>query len=360
MFRRIVLVSLFVLAALPLAASKRRAAGTPRAFPPCSMVTGTGGVTFTTDEGRTLAPTSQGMRGIAYTYGLVVQPDEPDTLMAWHADDLLLSTDAGCSWRVAATITGWDFPPKLAAAGNGRVYGWSDNRRFLVRYDARGVRQLKQPADFVGFAVDPKNGEHLRAGGGDGVIWDSRDAGETWDPIGQIGAAGEVIYRFTFDPHDLDHIVAGMTRKGAYVSRDGGNSWTHATGLGRGNVNAFNFEISPADGDYVYAMSIDLANSTRHISLSRDGGETYEPVVAEEPGIKLVNGPTMAAHPTNRGVLYFIFGTATQGYGTDVMRFDLATGRVTIEHNDHHDIASIAFSPKDARVMYLGLVQEGH
>ncbi|HEX6159561.1 MAG TPA: dispase autolysis-inducing protein [Thermoanaerobaculia bacterium] len=361
MCRRFAAVALLaVLLALPAAASKRRAAGQPRPFPPCSMVTGTGAVTFTHDEGRTLAPTSEPLRGIVYTYGLVALPGEENTLMAWHGDDLLLSTDAGCSWRVAATITGWDFPPKLAAAGNGRVYGWSDNRRFLIRYDGRGVKSLKQPADFVGFAVDPNDGDHLRAGGGDGVIWESRDAGETWDPLGRIDATDEVLYRFTFDPHDLDHIVAGMTRKGAFVTRDGGKSWTRATGLGKGNVNAFQFEISPADSNYVYAMAIDLATTGRHIYLSRDGGLTYDPVVTEEPGIKLVNGPTMAAHPANRDVLYFVFGTATQGYGTDLMRFDLATRQVTITHSDYHDIAAIAFSPKDARVMYLGLVNEAH
>lgn len=324
------------------------------------MITGTGGVTFTLDEGKSLAPSAEGMRGIVYTYGLVTMPDEPDTLYAWHGNDLLVSTNAGCAWRVAATITGWDFPPKLAAAGNGRVYGWSDNRRFTIRYDARGVRLLKQPADFVGFAVDEEDGDHLRAGGGDGVIWESRDAGETWDPIGRIDATDEILYRFTFDPHDLDHIVAGMTRKGAFVSHDGGKSWTRATGLGKATVNAFHFEISPADANYVYAMAIDLAAALRQIYLSRDGGATYDPVVTEQPGIKLVNGPTMAAHPTNRDVLYFVFGTATQGYGTDLMRFDLATRRVTIEHNDHHDIAAIAFAPRDPRVMYLGLVQEGH
>lgn len=360
MFRRIVLVSLLAVAALPVSAAKRRAAAPARPYPPCAMVTGTGAVTFTLDEGRTLAPNAQPMHGIAYTYGLVALPDEADTLMAWHADDLLLSTDAGCSWRVVATIPGWDFPPKLAAAGNGRVYGWSDNRRFLVRYDARGVKSLKQPSDFIGFAVDPENGDHLRAGGGDGGIWESHDAGETWDPIGRIDATNEVLYRFTFDPNNLDHIVAGMTRKGAFHSRDGGKTWTKATGLGKGNVNAFHFEISPADPNYVWAMAIDLDQSTRHIYLSRDGGLSYDPVVPDGNGVKLVNGPTMAAHPLDRNVLYFIFGTATQGYGTDVMRFDLATKQVTIEHNDHHDVAAIAFSPKDPRVMYLGLVQEGH
>lgn len=197
------------------------------------MVLGTGAVTFTLDEGKTLAPTAEPLRGLAYTYGLAAMPGEKDTLMAFHRDQLLLSTDAGCSWRSVATVGGWDFPPSLSPALGGRVYIWSDNRSFLVRYDARGTKTLRPPADFVGFAVNSQDGDHIRGGGGDGAIWESRDAGETWNVVGRIDATGEVLYRYVFDPNDLDHIVAGMTRQGAFTTRDGGRNWTRATGLAK-------------------------------------------------------------------------------------------------------------------------------
>lgn len=361
MNRTAVLLTLLLTTALPLTAAKRRAV---RPSPNCTMVTGTGAITFTYDQGATLAPTAEPLHGIGYTYGLVALPDNPKTLFAWHRDDLLTSTDGGCSWRVAATVAGSEFPPSLVAARGGRVYVWSDNRRFLYRHDSRGTRKLKEPDVFIGIAVDPENGERLRAGGESGVIWESRDAGETWDPAGRLEAPGEIFYRVAFDPRNLDHIVAGVTRQGAFVSRDGGRTWTRATGFGKGDVNAFQFAISPADPQYVWAMAIDLEQTEnapsygRHIYLSRDGGATYDPVVDEAPGVKLVNGPTMAAHPTNRDVLYFVFGTHTQGYGTDLFRFDYATRALTVAHNDYDDIASIAFSPVDPRLMYLGLVTE--
>jgi photosystem II stability/assembly factor-like uncharacterized protein len=178
MTRRILLSLLVLALALPAAAGRRRASHSPVFYPLCSMVTGTAAVTFTRDEGRTLAPSAESMTPIAYTWG-VAALDEPDTLLAWHASDLLLSTDGGCSWRVAAHITGWDFPPTLTAAKGGRAYAWSENRRFLYRYDARGVKSLKQPVDFMGIGVDPNDGERLRAGGNDGTVWESVDAGET-------------------------------------------------------------------------------------------------------------------------------------------------------------------------------------
>jgi photosystem II stability/assembly factor-like uncharacterized protein len=321
------------------------------------MVTGTGAVTFTRDDGRTLAPTAQPMTPIAYTWG-VVALDEPDTLLAWHKSDLILSTDGGCSWRVAAHVEEWDFPPTLTAAKGGRAYIWSENRRFLYRYDARGLVSLKQPADFLGVGVDPNNGDRLRAGGSDGTVWESVDAGQTWTFLGELpGAIG--YYRFAFDPMNLEHIVAGTLANGAYVSFDGAKHWTRATGLALRSVNVFQLVFSPVDSNRVWAMGIDLENTEdaahgRHIYVSSDGGTTYHAVVDERPGVQLINGPTMAAHPTNPDVVYFIFGTHFQAYGTDVFRYDLASG-LTMTHNDYDGVNAIAFSRRDPVVMYLGL-----
>src|SRR5688500_20002992 len=97
--------------------------------------------------------------------------------MAGHGKYLLISTDAGCSWRVTASNEEWDFPPRLTPAPGGRMYVWSDNRLFLMRYDSRGLAKLKPPIDFIGLGVDADNGEHLRAAGNDGTLWERADAG---------------------------------------------------------------------------------------------------------------------------------------------------------------------------------------
>ena len=349
------------IALLPLAqaeaATRRRAATPPPLFPHCTMVTGTAAVTFTRDDGRTLAPTAERLTGIGYTYGLTAT-DEPDTLMAWHKDDLILSTDSGCSWRVVATIPEAEFPPTLVAAPGGRVYAWSDNRQFLVRHDARGTVKLKSPAVFVGFGVNPGNADHVRAGSDEGAIWESVDGGETWHVLSTLRTDPQIpmFYRFAFDPADLDHVVAGTLGSGTYYTYDGGRVWRKSQGIDR--ANAFNGVISAAKGEHVWFMALDVATSGRHIYLSKDGGATFSPVVAEGGGVKLINGPTMAAHPRNPNVLYFVFGSYFQGYGTDLFRYDAASDRLSVTHNDHHGIDSIAFAPGDPNVMYLGLEVE--
>lgn len=349
-------------AVLPAAAARRRAVSLPPLDPPCTMITGTGSVAVTRNGGVSLIPSAEAPRAISYTYGVTVLRDVDDTLAAWNGDDLLISTDRGCSWRVAATVTGAEFPPSLTAAPGGRVYAWSENRRFLVRYDDRGVRTLKQPVDFMGLGVDAQNGDRLRAGGNDGSVWESLDAGETWTFVGRLeGAVG--YYRFAFDPTDLDHVIAGTVAKGAWVSRDGGRSWTPSSGIGKGDANVFQIVFSPADANRVWAMGIDLAQSAeghpsrgRHIYVSSDGGATFDAVIDERPGVKLINGPTMAAHPTNPGVLYFVFGTHVYQYGTDLFRFDLAApDHLVLMHHDLDGINAIAFSPNDPDVMYLGV-----
>lgn len=82
-------------------------------------------------------------------------------------------------------------------------------------------------------------------------------------------------------------------------------------------------------------------------------------MVDEGPGVKLINGPLLVAHPTDADVLYFVFGTHFQGYGTDLFRFDAATRTLTLTHNGYDDINAITFAPADPRVMYLGISEEG-
>ncbi|HNC47327.1 MAG TPA: dispase autolysis-inducing protein, partial [Acidobacteriota bacterium] len=74
--------------------------------------------------------------------------------------------------------------------------------------------------------------------------------------------------------------------------------------------------------------------------------------------VTIRNQPVMKAHPTDPDVLYFVFGTYFQGYGTDLFRFDVKSKKLDKTHNDYNDIDSIEFSRTDPSTMYLGLEVE--
>ncbi len=333
---------------------RRRTAAPPPPFPGCTSVTGTPAVTFTRDEGRTLANVTEPLTGIGYTYG-VAPLDTRGTLLSWHKSTLSISTDNGCSWRAIGDWT-IDFPPAITAARGGRAFAWSDNRDFFLRYDSRGATQLKPPGSFVGVGTDRTNGDHLRAGDSTGVLWESSDAGDSWQQLSRLPPeARSLIYRFSFDPHNLDHVIAGTAVSGAFVTFDAGKNWSR-TSLAEG-FNVMNFAISPVDANVVWAMAVDLSSSVHAIYCSADGGRTFARVLAEAAGVTIINGPVMAAHPVDARFLYFVFGTSFQAYGTDLYRVD-ASGDVRVNHNSYDGVDAIAFSPLDPSLMYLGLATE--
>ncbi len=336
--------------------------------PTCDVVSGTGAVTYTRDEGATLTP-SQRLLGTSYTRGLAVL-DTPNVLLAVQNRTLLRSSDAGCRWTEVDTIQSPSdgFPLSLAAAPGGRAYGWAEGRNDLVRIDRNGraTEYLKSPVSAItGLAADPRDGDRVRLGADDGRVWESRDAGATWTQVGIPPAKGAYAYRVAFDPNDPDHVIAGTMSTGAFVSADGGTSWTPSAGLSRGSFNVFNVVVSPGDGQTVYAMGINLDEADqgapsggRHIYRSLDGGSSFQPVVDNSMDVHLVNGPTMAVNPADPDVLYFVYGTSFGDYGTDLYRFDGRTGLVTMTHNANDGVPAIAFNPADPGVIYLGLAHE--
>ncbi len=338
--------------------------------PKCSSVIGSGAVTFTTDEGATLAPTPK-ILGTWYAWGLAVL-DTPNTLLAVRNRTLIRSTNAGCRWTTLDTIGSPTdgFPLSLAAAPGGRAYGWADNRADLVRVDNNGhsVVYLRSPVrSIVGLATAARNGDRLRLGADDGTVWESKDAGDTWGQVGAPLPIAVSAYRVAFDPNDLDHILVGTVVSGVFVSEDGGVSWTPSEGLSSasGRFNAFNIVVSPSSRETVYAMALNLDESNqgdpsegRHIYRSFDGGRSFKPVVDQSAEVTLVNGPTMAVHPVDPGVLYFVHGVSYENYGADLYRYDGRTGLVTRTHNPYHGVPAIGFNPSDPGVMYLGLARE--
>jgi hypothetical protein len=337
-------------------------------LPQCRQVTGAPSITASPDQGQRLARTAGTMAPISYTLGLVPL-EEPGVWMATVGAQVIRSADGGCTWAPWLDLTqatGGALLTLTRAPGD-RVYAWADNGSRLSAIEGQRSRTVTLPgASIVGLAVDPANADHLRYGDSSGAVWDSTDGGTNWTRRGALRAVG--VYRMAFEPGNLDHVVAGTVSTGASVSTDGGMSWQRSTGLSstNGSVNVFNLAFSPVRGRIVWAMGLDIAEADagapsqgRHLYLSVDGGMSWRTVVDQDSRVTLINGPLMVPHPEDPGVLYFVFGTYFQGYGTDLYRYDARAGEVTLTHNRYDDIGAIAFHPADPRLMVFGLVNEG-
>lgn len=335
--------------------------------PHCKVVTGDGSISFTSDDGRTITPTSATQQPIQYEFGVVPLSTANNLLSVDSRGTVQASTDAGCSWTAIGGVKGLDVP-RLSAGPGGDAYVWDQNGPALYRV-ADGTVNPLPPVDDAGWGVadlvvDRNEPAHVRVVLGDGTVRDSYDAGQTFATTAAAVHPDLFVYNASIDPANVDHIVVGTMSEGVYTTFGGGQEWTQST-LGK-RVNGFTVAVSPANPLVVWAQGIDLAehdagapSEGRHIYRSTDGGRTFGVAVDHKPGvITLVNGALLAPSPTDANIVYFVYGTSFANYGTDLFRYDARRNTLSLRHNDHDGIKSIAFNPKDSAVLYLGLAEE--
>ncbi len=348
-----------VLTATCVAAPSAAAAPAKWRAPHCLSVSGDGAVTFTPDDGRSVAATSTKLAPVAYAR--VTALPRANTLLATNKRHIERSTDAGCSWTVVGT-TDDDLTFYKLAAGAGSVgYAYGVHAPTIYRVDGDAVARRTGPVPgdgMVGLAASPTDSNEVRAVAEDGQVYASGNGARSWRKVGLPPVAGLYSYTAVMDPHNLDHIIVGTLGSAAFTTFDGGRSWLHATGIGTGpRANVFTAAISAADPQTVWAEGYDSAQSTdaaRTIWRSSDGGRTFHPVLN---GLQatLINGTELFPHPKNPDLLYFSFGTWVAAYGTDLFRYNARTDTVTAAHNSYDGVNSIVFNPADPHFIYLGL-----
>ena len=153
----------------------------------------------------------------------------------------------------------------------------------------------------------PGQPEHFYFGSVNGGVWETNDAGRTWQPIfdsqpiGSIGAlavSGNVIYVGTGEADMRSDISQG---NGMYKSTDGGKTWSHiglddSQQIGR-------VIIDPANPDVVYVAALGhpyAANEQRGVFRSRDGGKTWTRLLGDSN----LGAIDLAFEPGNARVIY--------------------------------------------------------
>ncbi len=157
----------------------------------------------------------------------------------------------------------------------------------------------------------PREPQHFYFGAVNGGVWETIDAGRTWQPIfdqqsvGSIGAiavapsAPNVVYVGTGEADMRSDIAQGT---GMYRSRDGGHSWTR---IGLDDSQQIGkIIIDPADPNAVFVAALGHPygpNKERGVFRTRDGGETWQRVLGSDEATGAID---LAFEPGNAKTIY--------------------------------------------------------
>jgi photosystem II stability/assembly factor-like uncharacterized protein len=153
--------------------------------------------------------------------------------------------------------------------------------------------------------------EHFYFGSVNGGVWETRDAGRTWQPIfdgqpiGSIGALAvapsnpRILYVGSGEADMRSDISQG---DGMYKSADGGKTWSH---IGLADSQQIGrVLVHPDNPDLVYVAALGhpyAANAERGVFRSRDGGTTWERILGSDDETGAID---LAFEPGNPNVIY--------------------------------------------------------
>ncbi len=157
----------------------------------------------------------------------------------------------------------------------------------------------------------PGEPNHFYFGAVDGGVWESLDAGRTWNPIfdrqdiGSIGSiavapsAPRTIYVGTGEADMRSDIAYG---DGMYKSTDGGKTWAH---VGLSDTKQIgDIAVDPHDPNVVYVAALGHPygpNAERGVFKTTDGGRTWNKVLYKDAN---TGATALALEPGNPNVVY--------------------------------------------------------
>jgi photosystem II stability/assembly factor-like uncharacterized protein len=157
----------------------------------------------------------------------------------------------------------------------------------------------------------PGEPEHFYFGSVNGGVWETRDAGRTWQPIfdsqpiGSIGALAiarsnhNVIYVGSGEADMRSDIAQG---NGMYKSTDAGKTWTHI-GL-EDSQQIGKILIHPDNPDLVYVAALGhpyAASAERGVFRSSDGGRSWQKILGPNNDTGAID---LDFEPGNPSVIY--------------------------------------------------------
>jgi photosystem II stability/assembly factor-like uncharacterized protein len=205
----------------------------------------------------------------------------------WGGVGILRSDDGGQTWTVLNEANGLggryipslfmhpDNPDVLLAA----VSGTADNPGVYVTRNG-GDTWERLSVDSHGHGVEAveiaTSDTDVWYAAGEGTIWRSDDAGQTWDeyPIRTAHRAAGIPIDLQVDPRDPYRIFDNNYGGGNFLSEDGGATWVEASRGYTGIKLSSDIGVAPGDGQTVFAGEF----------RSDDGGLTWAALDTTEIG----------------------------------------------------------------------------
>lgn len=217
-----------------------------------------------------------------------IAPGDPDRLLAAHTFGLLVSDDAGASFRwvcEGAIGYGGTYDPDYAIAAGGRIYATT----------------------FQGLRF-------------------SDDGGCTWQDVGPPLQNPTFVEEVEIGPDG--RVWAGTTTNSlpndVYVSTDGA-TFTSA-GLTSPDTLWHRLRIAPSDGNRIYVSGLQIPASgpeLARLEVSTDGGANFDPLPVDD--FAFGPGPDLfleAVHPTDPDIVFARVRGARSPVGDDIYRSD--------------------------------------
>ncbi len=175
----------------------------------------------------------------------------------------------------------------------------------------RGIGPAIASGRIADFAVDPRNPFHYYVGVSSGGVWETHNAGVTYEPIFDSQASYS-IGCVTLAPTNPDVVWVGSGENnsqrsvaygdGVYKSLDGGQSWQNM-GLKR-SLHIGRIIVHPANENIVYVAAMGPLwgpGGDRGVYRTSDGGETWQRVLALDENTGVVD---LVMDPTDPDVIY--------------------------------------------------------
>ena len=231
----------------------------------------------------------------------------------WFGAGVWRSDDGGKTWVLSKLSNGQLDQWLTNSPEDGEMFGWKADPPAPFTGEVEAIWSL-------GMA-----GGVLYAGGKPGVLFASRDGGETWEMVEGLtkhesraswnpGAAGLVLHTIVSAPGDPGKIWTAISAAGVFASEDGGATWERRNRLSNAEACAHhhhpaaprggetghcvhNMMRAPGDGDVLYQQN------HHGVWRSADGGRSWDDITE---GLPSTFGFPIRVHPRDPDTIWTI------------------------------------------------------